>query len=325
MNRREFLSKAAGISVPAFMVRYAQLPIPLWGNENLLSGPDKESETCEVFYRIMEQARKEKWASLSVGENIGKIGKQMIGTEYAGGTLEGEGPEICRVDLTGLDCVTLYENVLCMARILKKRKTTFDDFVAELAFTRYRRGKLTDYTSRLHYTSDWIYDNEKKKVVRDITEEIGGEEFPIQVSFMSEHPHLYPALKEFPEFIEIITSLEEEINKRKHWFVPQGKIKKAQKHLKTGDIIAVATNKEGLDYAHTGLAYRDKRGIIRFLHASQEKGKVFLDTELSVYIQSVKTYIGMTVARPCPVLHFKNLQHDNSYDCGSYKVVGHRD
>ncbi|TES87802.1 MAG: DUF1460 domain-containing protein, partial [Candidatus Aminicenantes bacterium] len=210
-----------------------------------------------------------------------------------------------RVDLTGLDCVTFFENVLCISRILKKDKTSFDDFKGEISFTRYREGMLTDYTSRLHYTSDWIYDNEKKKVVRNITKEIGGEEFLFRASFMSRNPRFYQSLKEFPEFIETIAMLEKEINKRKHWYIPKSKIKEAQKHIQTGDIIALATDKEGLDYGHTGLAYRDERGKMRFLHASQRKKKVLLDAELYKYTQSIETHIGITIARPLEIKQVK--------------------
>jgi hypothetical protein len=198
-----------------------------------------------------------------------------------------------------------FENMLCISRILKQDKTSFDDFKAELTFTRYREGVLTDYTSRLHYTSDWIYDNEKKKVVRNITKEIGGEELPLKVSFMSKNPNYYQALKEFPEFIKKIAMTEKEINKRKHWYIPQRKIKDAQKHIQTGDIIAFATDEEGLDYGHTGLANRDERGKIRLLHASQLKKKVILDTELHEYTQSIEAHTGITLARP---LDIKNVE-----------------
>jgi hypothetical protein len=259
---------------------------------------DAQSRSRHIFAQIIKSAKEKKWESLPIGECIGNIGLLMVGTEYVAGTIEGEGPEICRVDLTGLDCVTFYENVLCTARILKKGKTTYDDLIAELTLTRYRGGKLTDYTSRLHYTSDWIYDNEKKKVVRNITRKIGGKEYPVEVSFMSKNPGYYPALKEFPEFIKTIATFEKEINKHRHWYIPKRKVKKAQRHIRTGDIIVLATNKEGLDYAHTGLAYRDEKGKVRFLHASSEKKKVMLDTELYKYIQSVETFIGITVARP---------------------------
>ncbi len=271
---------------------------PFLEKEYPLKAEDTQSRTHQIFSQIIKSAKENKWESLPIGECIGNIGLLMVGTEYAAGTIEGEGPEICRVDLTGLDCVTFYENVLCTARILKKGKTTYDDLIAELTLTRYRGGKLTDYTSRLHYTSDWIYDNEKKKVVRNITRKIGGEEYPAKVSFMSKNPDFYPALKEFPEFIKTIAMFEKEINKRRHWYITKKEVRKAQRYIRTGDIIVLATNKEGLDYAHAGLAYRDEKDKVRFLHASSEKKKVMLDAELYKYIQSVETFIGITVARP---------------------------
>ncbi len=308
MNRREFFSLAGGISASMHLMSPRFISLLLRNKNSFSSHPEelrtaqgKESTTLEIFSQIIKRAKREGWQLLPIGECIGNIGMLLIGTDYVAGTLEGEGPETCRIDLTGLDCVTFFENILCIARILKKEKTSFDDFKAELTFTRYRGGMLTDYTSRLHYTSDWIYDNEKKKVVRNITREIGGEEFPLKVSFMSRNPQYYQALNEFPEFINIIAMLEKEINKREHWYIPRGKIKEAQKHIQTGDIIALATDKEGLDYGHTGLAYRDEKGKIRLLHASQKKKKVLLDTELYEYTQSIETHIGVTAARPLEV------------------------
>jgi hypothetical protein len=312
MNRREFFSLAAGVGASMFLL-HPQFPslFLIHGNFYGTRGKarrtahNKRPRTTEIFHKIIKRARKEEWASLPIGECMGKIALLFLDTEYVAGTLEGEGPEICRVDLTGLDCVTFFENVLCISRILKKDKASFDDFKAEIVFTRYRAGILTDYTSRLHYTSDWIYDNEKKNVVRNITKEIGGEEFPFKLSFMSKNPHYYQALKEFPEFIETIANLEKEINKRQHWHIPKSKIREAQKHIQTGDIIALATDKEGLDYGHTGLVYQDERGKMRFLHASQTKKKVLLDAELYEYAQSVETHIGITVARPLEVKQLK--------------------
>ena len=312
MNRREFFSLAAGMGASMYLQRPQFTSLSL-RHENfysarekpLITAQNKESRTRETFHKIIKQAKGEEWRSLPIGECMGNIGLLFVGTEYVAGTLEGEGPEACRVDLTGLDCVTFFENVLCISRILKKDKTSFDDFKGEISFTRYREGILTDYTSRLHYTSDWIYDNEKKKVVRNITKEIGGEEFPFKVSFMSKNPHFYQSLKEFPEFIETIAMLEKEINKRKHWYIPKNKIKEVQKHIQTGDIIALATAKEGLDYGHTGLAYRDERGKMRFLHASQRKKKVLLDAELYKYTQPIESHIGITIARPLEIKQVK--------------------
>ncbi len=301
MNRRDFFYAALVFGTPFLLRMKPAIFSPKKMETNWLMDPDEEEKTRDVFIRIMHHALLDSWASHPVGECIGKIAEFFIGTEYAGGTLEGKGPEICRVDLKGLDCVTLYENALCLARILKKGRTAYDDFIAELTYTRYRRGILTDYTSRLHYTSDWIYDNERKKVVKNITRDLGGEEIPVRVSFMSENPGYYPALREFPEFIEKIAGIEKEINKRKHWVIPREKVKSVQNHLRTGDIIAVATEKKGLDYSHTGLAFRDENRRIRLLHASSVEKKVLLDSEIYRYIQSIETHTGITVARPLEV------------------------
>ncbi|MFB0564379.1 MAG: N-acetylmuramoyl-L-alanine amidase-like domain-containing protein [Candidatus Aminicenantaceae bacterium] len=299
MKRREFFLSTLSLSASLATLKVSALPEVK--HLNVGFDVNRESKTRLVFSRFIKHARKEEWQFLQIGECMGKIGRLLLGTEYVAGTLEGKGPEACRVYLTGLDCVTFYENVLCMTRILKKGKTTFDDFLAELTFTRYRGGKLTDYTSRLHYTSDWIYDNEKKMIVRNITQEIGGEEYTQEVSFMSQNPNYYRALVEFPEFVGTISRIEQEINRRKHWYIPKRKVKQAQECLRTGDIIAIATPKKGLDYAHTGLAFRDERGKVRFLHASSVQKKVVLDAELYNYLQSGQEHIGITVARPLEV------------------------
>ncbi len=300
LNRREFLRYAGHLSASALLVYREGLLFSHCQNKNIRA-QDRESQTRRIFFMILQQAEREGWADLPIGECMGKIGQLLVGTEYVAGSLEGEGPEVCRVNLTGLDCVTFFENVLCLARILKKGKTAFDDFLAEVTFTRYRGGRLTDYTSRLHYTSDWIDDNVKKSVVRNITEEIGGEEFSVQVSFMSKNPEYYPALAANSSFIQVIAEQEQAINRRKHWFIPQKRIKKALKHLQTGDIIALATRKKGLDYGHTGLILCDQRGKVRLLHASAKEKKVFWDKELDRYVRSVDAHTGITVARPLEI------------------------
>jgi hypothetical protein len=325
MDRRKFLSSTFNLSVFTVLGNsFFSLPFSRQ-KENSNEKREKDAETREAFSRIIQRALEEEWASLPIGECMGKIGTVFIGTEYVAGTLEGKGPEVCRVDLTGLDCVTFFENALCLARIIKKGRTDFADFIKELTYTRYRKGSLTDYTSRLHYTSDWIYDNEKKRVIKDITRDIGGQKFPVEVSFMSGNPQYYPALMEFPEFITTIAGIEQEINRREHWFIPRKRIRKAQEYLQTGDIIAVATNKKGLDYAHTGLVFRDGEGRIRLLHASLKQKKVLLDTELYRYIQSVEAHIGITIARPCSVSNPEELKHDHP-DCRCHdEVIGHGD
>ena len=251
----------------------------------------------EVFQSIINKAEKENWKNSEIGDLIVKIGMKFLGTPYVAGTLEGD-PEITRVDLTGMDCVTFYEYSLCLARIIKLGKNDYQDLVNELTFVRYRDGVQGDYSTRLHYTSDWIDNNVKKYVIKDVTNEIGGEIYDLHVGFMSEHPQYYSALKNDPEMVKKIAKIEEEINSRTHYYIPKRKVKNIDKFLQKGDIIAIATSIEGLDYAHTGLINIDESQNVRFFHASSKKKKVVLDGRLYQYMSEIKKDIGITVARP---------------------------
>jgi len=267
----------------------------------VLSNDEKQAASREIFKKIVAKAKAENWVQLPIGQMMANIGLMLQGTDYVGGTLDGEGGEVCRVDFTGLDCVTFFEVALGTSRIMKKGKDTFEDLVNEITMTRYRGGNLTDYTSRLHYTADWIYDNAQKGVVKDVTKEIGGEKLPLKVNFMSQHPKYYPPLVADSSLIAVMAKHENAINARQYFYIPKADVAKIAPLLKTGDIIAISTNKEGLDYSHTGMAYRDEKGVLRFLHASQTKKKVILDTALHDYLAGVKSQTGITVARPVEV------------------------
>lgn len=249
-----------------------------------------------VFDLLLQKAKSEKWQNLKINELISKIGFELVGKQYVSYTLEKQ-PERCIVNLTKLDCVTFVEAVLGLARIIKNGKSDFNDLINEVTLIRYREGNLVDYTSRLHYSSDWIYDNEKKGIVKDITKELGGIMLRVNVYFMSKFPKYYKALQVNPEFISIISDLEKEINSRKYYFIPKNKIKSIEKQLQTGDIIVLATNISGMDYAHIGFVWVDEKGNRRLLHASSVKKQVYLDRTISEYISRVKKQTGITVLR----------------------------
>lgn len=309
MDRRDFIKQAAAIPIIGLVLSCERSS----GNNKLLKttaidstiapafereGQNEAINAPEIFTKIMQKAKLEKWSEKPIGEVIGKIGMLLVDIPYVGGTLEHEGPERCTVNLAGLDCVTFFENSLDMARIIKKGKYSFDDLLNEVSFTRYRDGELTDYTSRLHYTADWIHNNVKKGVVNDLSKELGGIKFPYKVYFMTRKWKYYPALKRNKSFIKKIKKIEDEINSRDYFYIPKKKIKSIEKHVQTGDILALATNKKGLDYAHTGLAYVDEHKKVRFLHASVTNKKVMLDKEIHDYVDKIKPDIGISVMRP---------------------------
>ena len=238
-----------------------------------------------------------------MGELIATIGMELRGVPYVGATLElDDRREVCSVNLLGLDCVTFFESALGFARMLKTGGSTPEEMLRQVLFTRYRDGKLTDYTSRLHYTTDWFHDNQRKGTVRMVTADLpGAERFTQVVNFMSTHPDSYRQLKANPEMVPVIAKIEEEINARKMHYVPKEKTGVAEADLRTGDIIGITTTIKGIDCSHTGMCYRDRDGVLRLLHASLTKKEVTLDDRLSSYLASVTKHTGIMVARPLEV------------------------
>lgn len=262
---------------------------------------DTQATTRYIFAQAVRRARTEGWDALPIGDLMGKLGQLFIGTPYVGGTLDGDGPEVCRIDFTGLDCVTYFENVLGMARVIKKRKTSFDDLQKEITFTRYRQGTLNGYVSRLHYTAEWIEDNVKKGVVTDVTTTLQADPFPLNVSFMSENPRFYRPLRELPALVQEMASVERSINSTSRWYVPRDRIAGVEQLLRTGDIVAITTSKSGIDYAHTGLVFVTEDGVRHLMHASSQQKKVVLDGAVHEYVQGVRTHTGISVVRPIEV------------------------
>jgi hypothetical protein len=296
IRRREFLRYTAfgtfGLLGFCALAKEAKLVPPLLTR---FTGPNK-------FHQIVNKAKVHKWADLPIGELMTKIARELEGTPYVGFTLEtSPDEERCVVNLDGLDCVTFFEDTLCMARMLKRGGSTENDMLAELHYTRYRGGKMGDFTTRLHYTTDWMVDNEKKGVVKILAPTLpGAEPFTQKVGIMSKHPENYRQLKAHPEMIPAIKRYEDEINNYNVKFISLDKIAGVESHLKTGDIIGVATSEPGIDIAHTGLCIADDKGVIHFMDASSSKShyRVTFETQLNKALHWSRKLTGAVFARP---------------------------
>ena len=107
------------------------------------------------------------------GELMILAARHLMGIPYVTKTLEVkqddkpkklENKEELIVNLRSLDCVTLVENCLALIRTAQLPNTDTDYFFRQLREIRYRGGIIDEYSSRLHYTTDWIYDNGKKGI-----------------------------------------------------------------------------------------------------------------------------------------------------------------
>ncbi|WP_282160059.1 N-acetylmuramoyl-L-alanine amidase-like domain-containing protein [Ulvibacterium marinum] len=234
------------------------------------------------------------------GKTMVAIGKTFMGTPYVAKTLEVGEIETLVINLHGLDCTTFVENVLAFSILLKKGQSDFGNFTQALETIRYKDGKLDGYASRLHYFSEWIANNEKKGLLKDITSEIGGIEITKDINFMSTHRDLYPFLKDDGNFQKIQAS-ENYLNDQSICVLPQDQIESNEHLIQSGDIIALATSINGLDVTHTGIATRENDGRIHLLHASTGSMEVEVtELPLSEYLKKVKKNTGIMVARPNP-------------------------
>jgi hypothetical protein len=233
-----------------------------------------------------------------IGDVVVEIGRSFLGVDYIANLLEQPGAERLVVNLRGLDCVLFCENALVFARCVKKNTMTFDAYKAQLQYIRYRGGIINQYPSRLHYFSDHIYDNERKKVVKNVTQEIGGVPFRKTVNFMSTHPDSYIKLKENPDFVAVIRKQENAINKRTMYHVPKDQVHTVASKIHNGDIIAITTDIDGMDVSHTGIAIWEKESL-HFLHAPLSGHQVQItEKTLADYLAANKRQLGIMVARP---------------------------
>jgi len=251
----------------------------------------KDKEILEQILQLYSAEKNAATADLLI-----KVGTFFKETPYVAHTLETE-PEQLIFNLRELDCTTFAENCLAIARTIKSKNPSFDQFTKELQYMRYHNGKINGYTSRIHYFSDWIFENNKKKLITDISKEIANIPYSLQVNFMSTHPKSYVQLKD-STLIPVIAGQEQEISKRKMYFIPEEKIAAFEMSLQDGDIAGITTSIKGMDISHVVILQR-VAGRMHILHASQTANKVILSEEtLEDYLKNSKSATGIMVARP---------------------------
>jgi hypothetical protein len=251
----------------------------------------------EIFGNVMRFAAAEQLARRPIGDVVEAIGRFFLGTPYTGHTLELPGEECLVVNLREFDCTTFMENALVLARCVKKNLQTPQEYRRELTFVRYRHGVIDGYPSRLHYLTDWIWDNAAKKVLRDVGRSLGGTRSAKQIDFMTTHRDSYRQLSDSTA-VRRIADVEKRMNRRGFTVVRKGRVPAILDRLQSGDIIGTVTTMKGMDVSHTGLIAREN-GVARFLHAPLSGGKVTLaEGSLADYLQKNPGTTGIVVARP---------------------------
>ena len=227
--------------------------------------------------------------------------KKFLGLPYVAHTLEVQDEEGLVVNTRQLDCTTFVETVTALTLCARNQRYTWNDYVKALTAMRYHGGVIDRYPSRIHYYTDWIMQNNKRGIV---TEQQSNPPFSavqtVKVSYMSQHPDAYKALKQHPEFVSEIRAMEKRVTGHKFRFIPRAEVKNTQllrEAIHDGDIIAITCTKPGLDIAHLGFALWREDGL-HFLHASMMRKKVLVDPLLlRDYLKINNAYTGIRVIR----------------------------
>ena len=228
--------------------------------------------------------------------------RQFHGIPYVAHTLEVNDNEQLVVNTRQLDCTTLVETVTALTICVQQEKRRWADYLRTLRTLRYRQGVMDGYTSRLHYFTDWIDD----KQLMGIVSEIQGPNPPftalqkVQVSYMSQHPQSYKALKANAALVPVIKRQEQALTGKTYRYIPKQAIRNTQllrQTIKDGDIIAITCNKKGLDIAHLGFAVWQKDGL-HLLNASSIHHKVVTEPlTIRQYLQKHSTFTGVRIIR----------------------------
>jgi len=258
----------------------------------------QEAADSAIFAAFQKYAFKEKIAKKETGERVAAIAMFFLETPYVGWTLEADGPERLQVNLRALDCTTFVENVLALHNVLKVSNPDFNTYTATLTKIRYRNGIIDGYPSRLHYTTDWLMNNESKGLLRFVKMGKVSEHFPLNLNFMSTHPNVYSAFKNNPEYIAEMANHEKRLNGLSLKYLPKAKLTDQACFIHTGDIIAIGSAVSGLDFAHLGIALR-RDGVVYLIHASSSGKKVIISSQsLKDYLSGIKNHTGIVVVRP---------------------------
>jgi hypothetical protein len=255
------------------------------------------------FNALLENA--DAWRKLPLGERTAAIGRALCETPYRGFTLEiDDHVEAPSVNFLGLDCWTFFETALAFARMLDNPRESWSPqtLLHHIEQDRYRAGHCTgSYLSRLHYLEEWLIDNHSRGLVQDLTRSLGGVPVRHTANEMTINWKSYRYLRANPSLRTGIRAMEEKVAALPFFHIPKAKVPSIESKLRSGDIIGITTHDPGgIGTSHVGLAYRDSKGVLRFMHASAPRnhGKVVIDSRLSDYLNQFKSDAGILVARP---------------------------
>ena len=224
---------------------------------------------------------------------------KLEGTPYVAHTLEGE-TEMLTINIDELDCTTFVETLYALVKTTINGRYSWRDYAHHLEDLRYRHGDMGDYSTRLHYMSDWIIDNSSRGNIEDVTGEISCVRYKVKtIDYMSTHRDSYPSLKDDAIF-EKVKNVEVGYRNHRFPYIKKENLNSdaVKKVVKRGDFVGLVTRMEGLDLSHLGIVEKDERGNLVLLDASSIGKKVMLEpVDMKTMLMKRKSNEGVRFCR----------------------------
>jgi len=260
----------------------------------------------DQFNRLVAKAKAGNWKALAIGERTAAVGQALVGTRYKHFTLEIDNRiESPSANFQGMDCWTFFEIALSFGRMLNEPESNWtpERLLHYIEMDRYRGGECTgEYLSRRHYLEDWLYDNNRRGLVEDLTRELGGRSVPHSAREMTAGWRHYRYLAANRSLLGPLARMEANVSSRPLYEIPKDRVAGIESKLRSGDIIGIISRDRGglRSTAHVGLALRTSDGVLHFMHASSPSnyGRVVVDSQLSKYLYRYGSDSGILVARP---------------------------
>jgi hypothetical protein len=227
--------------------------------------------------------------------------RQLLGTPYVAHTLEAD-EEVLTINIHELDCLTFIESLYALTRATLNQRYSWRDYAANIENVRYRGGTMGDYSSRIHYISEWIIDNHMRGNLVEVTPDLPHADYLVKnIDYMTKNPGQYRQLKNDSAMVGKIRRYELRQHRfpylKRSWL--NNKDVKAALH--SGDFISLVTKIDGLDVSHNGIVIVDEKGDPYLLDASMSGGKVMLESKpLFKYLERSKNNIGVRIFRMMP-------------------------
>src|SRR5882757_7397242 len=218
----------------------------------------------DQFNRLAAKAKAGNWKALPIGERTAAVGQALIGTRYKHFTLEIDNRiESPSVNFQGMDCWTFFEIALSFARMLNEPESNWtpERLLHYIEMDRYRGGECTgEYLSRLHFLEDWVYDNDRRGLVADLTRSLGGVSVPHSAREMTSGWRHYRYLVHNRALLRPLGDMEERVSSRPLYEIPTRRVAAIESRLRSGDIIG-SVSRDGRrssvrSTSHVGLALR---------------------------------------------------------------------